>query len=36
MGRYKSLGLVKLVVSYASSLMAQGVKNLPIMQETQV
>ena len=27
---------MKLVVSYESSLMAQEVKNLPIMQETQV
>ena len=27
---------MKLVISYVSSLMAQVVKNLPIMQETQV
>ena len=36
MGRCKSLGSVKSVVSYASSLMAEVVKNPPAMQETWV
>ena len=36
MGRCRSLGSVKLVVSRASSLVAQVVKNPPVTQETWV